>query len=258
MNRTAKIQKGVLSLVAVIVSVLMMVATCPGQEFSWPLFMGAVTHAGKNNCPGTWDGPDTGTYEGRVAEFKARYCKSDDWEAWMIANKGRYAGAFAASNALPGTITVSFRYETTPINYTPPWTSESEHMSVFTTMAKGTFPNYNFNIVFNGNTTSSYANIIAGTAGTTSYTYGKNVYLYYETIFNHEFAHVIQLPHHYDTVGEIGDGKHMPPGETQCIMDRSSSLLCSACRTAIGVPLNISNTTAMDAAIDDILSRYPY
>lgn len=222
------------------------------------MVMGAITHSGRNDCSGEWNGPDNGTYENRVAEYKARYCKNDAWETWMLANKARYAGAFTASKALPGTITISFRYETTPISYSPPWASETEHMNVFTTMAQGTYPNYNFNIVFNGNTTTSYANIIAGTAGTISYAYGKNVYLYYETIFNHEFAHIMKLPHHYDTAGETGTGKHMPPGETQCIMDRSSLLLCSGCRTAIGVPLDIFDTSAMDTAMSDILSRYPY
>jgi len=224
--------------------------------------MGAITRGGKNACTGEWNGPDSfapgASYEDRVAEFKVRYCKSDAWEAWMMSNKARYSGAFTASKGLPSTVTISFRYETTPINYSPPWTSEAEHMSVFTTMARGTYPNYNFNFVFNGNTSTSFANIIAGTADTISYAYGKNVYLYYETIFNHEFAHVMNLPHHYDTVAETGTGKHMPPGETECIMDRNSLLLCSACRTAIAVPLDISDTGPMDAAMNDILSRYPY
>jgi hypothetical protein len=256
-----KIQKCVLSLSIVVVSLHLMIAICSAGGFPWPMFMGAISQAGKNGCNGVLSDADintAGTYEGQVVEFKARYCKSDEWETWMLANKARYARAFAAGQTLPGTITISFRYETTPINYSPAWTSETEHMNVFTTMAQGTYPGYNFNIVFNGNTVTSYANIIAGTAGTTSYSYGKDVYLYYETIFNHEFAHTMQLLHHYDTMGDVGNGMHMPPGETQCIMDRTSTLLCSACRTAIGVPLDVSSTSAMDAAMNDILSRYPY
>lgn len=152
------------------------------------------------------------TYEGQFANFKAGYGKSDEWEDWMIANKARYEATFFASSAKPATITISFRYETAPINYNPAWIDEAEHMNVFAAMAEGAYSGYNFNVVFEGNTSTSYANIIAGIATNTSYSSGKNVYLYYETIFNHEFGHTMNLPHHYDSTGEIGDGKHMPPG----------------------------------------------
>lgn len=197
-------------------------------------------------------------FQARIANYKATYGKSDEWEDWMIANGARYEAAFAASSAKPATITISFKYETSPINYNPAWADETEHMNVFATMAEGAYPGYNFNFVYEGNTNTSYANIIAGTAGTTSYAFGKNVYLYYETIFNHEFGHIMKLPHHYDSVGEIGFGNHMPPGDTKCIMDRNSTTFCSACRTALGIPLDITDTTDMDAAMSDILSRYPY
>ncbi len=249
-----------LSLFFVVVLIFYCTETCLGEVFPWPMFLGTITQ-GSKICNGTSSNvgnqDNDGTYEGRVAEFKARYCKSDEWENWMLANKTRYGKAFAASKNLPSIITISFRYETSPINYSPAWSSEAEHLSVFKTMAQGTYPNYNFKFILNGNTSSSYANIIAGTAGTTSYTYGRNIYLYYETIFNHEFSHVMKLPHHYDSTGDIGNGKHMPPGVAQCIMDRNSSLLCSACRTALGIPLDLDDTSAMDAALNDILSRYP-
>lgn len=257
-----KIQKCVLSFSIVVVSIHVMITLCSGEEFPWPMFMGALSQGCKNGCNDVLNEADTvdaaGTYEGRVADFKARYGKNDEWEIWMIANKVRYESAFVVSKELPGTISISFRYETTAINYSPAWASEAEHMNVFTTMAEGTYPGYSFEIVFNGDTSTSYANVIAGTAGTTSYSYGKDIYLYYETIFNHEFAHTMKLLHHYDSMDDVGNGLHMPPGETQCIMDRTSALLCSACRTAIGLPLDVSSTDAMDAAMNDILSRYPY
>ena len=200
----------------------------------------------------------TGPYEAHIANYKATYGKSDAWEDWMVANKARYEATFVASSAKPATIDISFRYETAPIAYNPAWASEAEHMSAFTTMAQGAYPGYNFNFVFNGNTSTSYANVIAGIAAQPSYASGKNVYLYYETIFNHEFGHVMKLLHHYDTAPEIATGKHMPPGDTICIMDQSSTMFCSACRTALGVPLDITDTTAMDNAMADILGRYPY
>ena len=210
---------------------------------------------------GSSGGSGTGTsaaYNNRIADYKATYGMSDAWESWMQANASRYTAAFAASSSKPAILDISFRYETTPINYNPAWVSEAEHMNVFTTMAQGAYPGYNFNFEFLGNTTTSYANIIAGTAGTTSYSLGKNVYLYFETIFNHEFGHTMNLLHHYDLTSQIGNGMHMPPGETQCIMDRNSTLFCSACRTSLGIPLDIFDTTAMDAAMTNILSRYPY
>ena len=113
-------------------------------------------------------GSSSGAYEERIANYKAAYGKSDEWEDWMIANRARYESAFAASSAKPATITISFRYETSPINYNPAWTDETEHMNVFATMAEGAYPGYNFNFVFEGNTNTSYANIIAGTAANTS------------------------------------------------------------------------------------------
>ena len=221
------------------------------------LALAVACNGGGGSSSGSSSGV-SGTYAARVANYKAKYGKSDEWEDWMIANNTRYEATFSASSAKPATITISFRYETMPINYVPAWASEAQHMSVFTTMAQGAYPGYNFNIVFGGDTSSSYANIIAGLAINTSYTSGKNVYLYYETIFNHEFGHIMKLPHHYDSVGQIGDGLHMPPGDTQCIMDRTSTMYCSACRTALGIPLDITDTTDMDNAMADIIGRYPY
>jgi predicted Zn-dependent protease len=212
-------------------------------------------------CGGGGGGSSSGVsaaFEERIANYKAEYGKSDEWEDWMIANRARYEAAFAASAAKPDTITISFRYETTPINYNPPWIDEAEHMSVLATMAEGAYPGYNFNFVFEGNTNTSYANVIAGIAVNNSYSLGKDVYLYYETIFNHEFGHTMHLPHHYDSIDDMGNGLHMPPGDTKCIMDRTSTTYCSACRTALGIPLDITDTTDMDAAMSDILNRYPY
>src|SRR4030095_7280832 len=105
--------------------------------------------------------------------------------------------------------------------YDPPWSSEAEHMAALETYMELAFPGYNFLFQFNGNTTSSYANVIAGIPTNASQQSGKNVSLYYETIINHEFAHVMAVMHHYDTDAQSGDGQHMPPGETQCIMDRN-------------------------------------
>jgi predicted Zn-dependent protease len=196
-------------------------------------------------------------YRARIADFKTLYGKDDAWESWMLANASRYDATFAISSTKPSVLDISFRYETVPIAYNPPWANEAEHMMALTIMAEGAYVGYTFNFVFNGNTSTSYANVIAGISQTTSYSLGKDVFLFFETIFNHEFGHRMGLLHHYDDVSQIGDGMHMPPGETTCIMDRNSTMFCSACRTALGVPLDVTDTTAMDMAMNDILSRYP-
>ena len=122
-------------------------------------------------------GGSDGAFESHIADYKATYGKTDAWESWMVANMDRYAATFAASSSKPDVITISFRYETAPINYSPAWADESEHMDVLTTMAEGAYPGYTFDIVYEGNMVTSYANIIAGIAGNFSYAFGKDVYL---------------------------------------------------------------------------------
>ncbi|MEJ2155153.1 MAG: hypothetical protein P8X96_07440 [Desulfobacteraceae bacterium] len=238
----------------------------PGAVLSAILFLLlTVACGGGSGGGGSSSGAYAAAFDEQIANFKATYGKSDAWEEWMIANKSRYLDTFAASSAKPSTITISFRYDAAPIAYSPAWIDEGEHMDALATMAEGAYAGYFFNLIFEGNTATSYANIIAGIPTNASYASGKNVYVYYETIFNHEFGHVMKLLHHYDSVGDIGKGLHMPPGDTQCIMDRTSNTFCSACSTALGIPLGPLDTTDMDNATTDmdnaaadILSRYPY
>lgn len=199
-------------------------------------------------------------YERHVRSYKDRFEKSNEWELWMLDNRGRYFNAFNIAGARPDVINISFRYETDPIAYDPAWASETEHLSYLETSAEGTYATYNFNFIFNGDTDSSYANVIAGIASTTSHASGKNMYLYYETIFGHEFGHVMGIPHHYDDgdLDTIGEGLNMPPGDTQCLMDRTINQYCSGCRTALHIPLDIDNEDIISNAIWEIHRRYPY
>jgi hypothetical protein len=197
-------------------------------------------------------------YEDRVSTFKTRYAKSNEWEAWMLDNRSRYELAFRKAEAAPGVLGIAFRYYANPIAYNPPWSSEAQHMTALETFAEATYAGYDFRFIFHGDTVCSYANVIAGIPTNDSQAFGKDIYLYYEAIFHHEFAHVMGLPHHYDREGEYGRGSHMPPGESYCLMDRSSPQLCSACRTALGIPLDIDNELAINAAWLEIARRYPY
>ena len=222
-------------------------------------FAAAALLPWSSGCSSGGGGSSTASvaFQTRIAEFKTTYGKDEAWQEWMLQNASRYSTAFAISSTKPAVLDISFRYQSTPVAYNPAWTSEAEHMTALETMASGAFVGYQFNFVFGGNTATSYANVIAGLAQNTSYSTGKDVYLFFETIFNHEFGHRMGLQHHYDNTTQVGDGMHMPPGESKCIMDRNSTMFCSACRTSLGIPLNVTDTSAMDAAMSDILSRYP-
>jgi hypothetical protein len=186
------------------------------------------------------------------------YGKDGAWEQFMLANRNRYQRAFELAASRPKVLVMAFRYFSVPIAYDPPWTSEAEHMQALETLAELTYVGYDFKFNFNGNTSTSYVNVIAGIQENASHALGKDIFLFYETIFDHEFGHVMGVLHHYDTVADIGTGQHMPPGENKCLMDRNTNQYCSACRTALFIPLNVDNAAGIDAAIDVILSRYPF
>jgi hypothetical protein len=200
----------------------------------------------------------TDPYEVQVKSFRARYSKSIEWERWMLDNRGRYEAVFLKAKEDPCVRSIAFRYDTHPIAYNPPWDSEAQHMAALKALSDLRYPGYDFRLLFDGDTVSSYANAIAGIPTNESYASGKDVYLYYETIFDHEFAHIVCIPHHYDTDAEYGMGRHMPPGESRCLMDRSSNQFCSACRTALNIPLDVDNEEPINAASEEIRRRYPY
>jgi len=162
-------------------------------------------------------------YANHVRTNKTQFGKDDTWEQWMLDNRNRYEIVFIKASQKPAVLDIAFRYDTSPIAYSPPWANETEHMGALEAFAEPAYAGSNFNFIFNGDTSASYANLIAGIPTNSSHATGKDVYLYFETIFNHEFAHVMGVMHHYDTNAQTGTGQHMPPGETQCIMDRNIS-----------------------------------
>lgn len=215
-----------------------------------------IQHCREGNSDGGINLNDA--YARHVRAYRDQYGKNEEWEQWMLANRDRYENGFAASRSKPSTLNIAFRYDTTPIAYDPPWSDEQEHMNALETLMEAAYPSYDFEFIFNGDTSSSYANVIAGIPTNSSHTSGNSMYLYFETIINHEFAHVMRIPHHYDTNDQIGDGNHMPPGESTCIMDRNSNQFCSACRTALHIPLDVDNDAAISAASSEIRNRIPY
>jgi len=196
-------------------------------------------------------------YERHVKAYREQYGKTAEWEQWMLDNRDRYEIAFNKAREKPEIFNISFHYDTDPIAYNPPWANETEHMTALEAHAEAAYPGYDFRFIFNGDTNTSYANVIAGIPTNNSRA-TDNIYLYYETIFNHEFGHVLAVFHHYDTIEEIGQGNHMPPGESTCLLDRTTSQYCSACRTALHLTLDVDNSILLRATVEEIKSRYPY
>lgn len=221
--------------------------------------LGAYQRARTNSLP-FWvtaaPVPDSVTdpYEVQIRSFAARYGKGSGWTAWMLANRDRYEPVFRAAHTLPCPLPIAVTYQA-PIPYNPPWSSESEHMTALDQMAEPAYPGYHFDFRFGVDPASAYAHAILGIPTNDSHASGRDVYLYFETIFNHEFGHVLNLPHHYDTDAAIGTGEHFPPDESGCIMDRNSEQFCSACRAALNVPLDVD--TGANTASTAILARYP-
>lgn len=200
--------------------------------------------------------PDS--YATHVRQIKESYGRTDLWEQWMLATRDRWELVFHTARQRPAAIVVAFQYHSAAIAYNPAWSSKVEHMTALKRAADLSYACYDFQFAFGGDTAASFANVTAGIPTNNSYQSGKNLYLYFETIFAHEFGHVMGVRHHYDQPDASDAPAHMPPGETLCLMARNSSQWCSACRTALCIPLDVDHEAAIDAALQEIMRRYPY
>ena len=194
-------------------------------------------------------------YEVQVKSFRSRYGKDAAWETWMMTNRARYDNVVPAALATPCPIRIAVSYAS-PVPYNPPWTNEAEHMTALNRMANVHFPGYQFDFQFGIERSTAYAECILGWPGNSDAS-GRTLRLHFETIFGHEFAHILNVAHHYEGASLGNSGFHFPPGETLCIMDRNANEYCSACRTAMNLPLDVNNRQAILDAIDVILDRYP-
>lgn len=199
------------------------------------------------------------SYSEQVNIVKARYGKSNEWETWMESAevRARYESAWERSRTVPTTLKLAFRYGGAPLAYDPPWEDEHQHMEVFDEMATLSYPGLNFELLFGADPATTDMLIEVGGLGGTSHAGGNYAYLYYETIFGHEFGHILSIPHHY-LGADISTTIFMPPGETLCVMARNSNQYCSGCRAAMHLDLNADTSAELSAIGSDILSRYPY
>jgi hypothetical protein len=196
----------------------------------------------------------TDQYEIQVRAFRARWDKSAEWERWMLDNRPRYENAVRASLAIPCPVKILVTMWA-PIDYRPPWPSHAEHMRLLGLVGNGAFPGYHLDFSLFHDIRDHYARAFLGTPGS-----GANVrsmHLHYETIVNHEFGHIMGIAHHYTDLSTLGMGLNFPPGERGCTMDRDRYEYCSACRTALNLPLDVDNDRQIRDAMDLILARYP-
>lgn len=202
---------------------------------------------------------DDTSYDEQINITKSRYRKTDDWETWMKSDeiRFRYENAWELSRSIPTTLKLAFHYYLdTPIAYDPPWEDEGQHMEILDQDAALSFPGLNFEFLFGADPDKTDVHVEAGPDGGYS-TAGINyVYLYYETIFAHEFGHVLNILHHYED--DPSTHIHLPPNEVHCIMARNANQYCSGCRAAMHLDLDADNGAEISALSDDILSRVPY
>lgn len=199
------------------------------------------------------------SYDAQVDVIKAMHGKTNEWETWMKSDKvrARYENAWERSRSIPTTLKLAFRYGGAPLAYDPSWESEHQHMEVLDDMGTLAFPGLSFEFLFGADPATTDMLVEVGGLGGTSHAGGNYAYLYYETIFNHEFGHILNIPHHY-LGADVSTKIFMPPGEDYCVMARNSNQYCSGCRAAMHLNLEADTSAKLSAITSDIISRYPY
>lgn len=174
------------------------------------------------------------------------------WADWMIERKARFAGAYVRART-DRRVRVEVRYDA-PIAYDPPWADENEHMRALERMAELAYVGWDFSFSLDDPQAEFFA--VLGHSGT-SYADGDTVYLVWEGIFLHEFAHLLGIQHHYcDCCGQDACPDLYPPGEGTCIMSRTSATWGPAEQFVLGLGQQ-RHDEEVAAAISDINGRYP-
>lgn len=195
----------------------------------------------------------------QVRSFRVQYGKSEEWEQWMLdpVRRERYRRAFGLQRDRQWPLNINVRYKNdVPLPYAHPWPNEQLHTEDLGLLLNLTFPRYQFSMAFNQEPTSRPGQITLYLNATGSGAHPGFVDVQWETILGHEMAHIFGIDHHYwdSDINTIID---MPPGESICIMARRGGALCSGCRTALGIPLDIDNNRQVEQVIQAIYDRYP-
>jgi len=199
-------------------------------------------------------------YNPAIEKYQEEYGLSEEWRQWMVDNPDRYCFPFAIGNfyqeEFDGTIVLSLNYyDGVPVPYTKPY-PDNEHEKDFERLIELTYPGYDIVAEF-GRDPEQSNGVVYLNAPEPSHANRRKIYLHYETIVGHEFAHFMGMPHHYDTIDRAGEGDNMPPGEEVCLMDRTSNQLGISDRAALGIDPRIDNGKEIQDLVTEILNKYP-
>lgn len=199
-------------------------------------------------------------YDIAVTDWAETYGYGDEWVEWMFANRGRYINGFKFSRTQTD-FRVGFMYENSRIDYSHAWTDEEEHMQALELAAELTYAGWSFDFIFAPEEEDEVDLTVYANYDGTSHCCGENhdaIWVHWETIFMHEFSHFVRVHHHYSSMETAGSGENMPPGDTKCLMDRTTVHFCSACSFALGIPPADETTDQeIEDAIANIRTRYP-
>lgn len=199
-------------------------------------------------------------YPAAVAAYAVDHGLPEEWTRWMLDRASLFDKAYIRART-DRRIRVEVRYANA-IPYDPPWTDENEHLAALERDAELTYIGWDFSFSFHdpdaeffvvlGHRTSlmygdgvSYADIDSNT-----------VYLVWETIFTHEFAHLLGVEHHYCGDDLTGPCAERPPGEGPCLMNRDVSTWGPTEQFVLNLGQQ-RNDAAIEVTAWDMLGRYP-
>jgi len=186
--------------------------------------------------------------------FQTENSLSDEWYSWITDRQTSYSEAFNAGRGTR-TIRVKVSYDR-EIVYDPAWASEDEHFAALKEMAEATFPGWEF--TFSASDSEADVTAILGYTGTTSFadTSTNTIYLIWEGIFSHEFAHVLGVSHHYCGNDIDISCSETPPDEGGCIMGRNANTWGPTERFLLNLT-SVADDDAVGQLVENINARYP-
>jgi hypothetical protein len=226
---------------------------------------------------------DDVSYDAQVQWVKARYGRSDAWEAWMLSPdiRKRYEWVWKTSRSFPTTAKLDFHYGPDAPVYDPAWPGgERQHMDqlgdlgnfVFSGAGVGStrgvppLRNLQFALLYAAEPSFGDAHVkVTGDAPKVEYEPAtRTLTLIREQILGHEFGHVLNVEHHY-TEDAPKTPIFMPPSEPDatgqlivptCVMARTGVDYCSGCRAAMHLDGNIDNAKSIELIMKDFDKRY--
>ena len=214
----------------------------------------STVDAGPDACPAPAD-PEAEIWRGyddALWSFAKDNDLSGDWWQWMRVHKDRYREAYVRART-DRRVRVEVSYDI-PLVYDPPWVDENEHMEALERMAELAYPGWDFSFSLDDPQADVFA--VLGYSGSASHQDGDTVYLIWEGIFLHEFAHVLGIGHHYCGADLQAPCPDRPPGEGPCIMDRNSATWGPTEQFVLGLGQQ-RHDAEVNAAISDINDCYP-